>query len=240
MAENDSSQEKSLDATPEKIRKARKKGDIFRSKELGSALAMLGTALGLKLFIPMMATHLEGLLSFNLRYSHKALFDNQRLLAHIGQAFCDFIGLVLPMLLLLKILSIAGGLLIGGLNFSAESLKPSAKKINPLSGFKRMFGMKSLVELVKSFFKVLLVCFTLYFVMRSDMPTILSLNRYPLDLALLQFNQLLWHGFFIMSLSLVLIAVLEIPYQRWEYYKKLRMTVQEAKDEYKRSKVSLK
>ncbi|WP_108650094.1 flagellar biosynthesis protein FlhB [Dongshaea marina] len=234
MAESqDSSQEKNQAPTPDKLRKAREQGDILRSRELVSALMMTGTALGLKLLAPMMSEHLLRLFRENLSFDHTSLFDPRLLLHHLQQALIDCLVLSCPILLLLLLLGIGGNLLLGGLNFSSSSLAPKFSKMNPASGFKRMFSRKSAVELVKSTLKVSFIGLALYLMLQGSLPQILRLGQLPLPQALLQFNQLLWHGLLYMSLTLVVIAVLEIPYQWWEHQQKLRMTQQEVKDEHK-------
>src|SRR5690606_18876904 len=128
-----------------------------------------------------------------------------------------------------------GNTLLGGFNFSWQAAAPKASKLNPLSGFKRMFGLQALVELLKSILKVLVVVGIAYLLLKMFFFDImaLSLMSEPNNIeSALYFLAWLFLG---LCASVSVIAVVDAPYQKWNHIKQLKMSLQEIKDEHKNS-----
>jgi flagellar biosynthetic protein FlhB len=123
--------------------------------------------------------------------------------------------------------------LTGGFIFSMQLISPKFNKLNPLSGLARMFGMKALIELAKSIGKFVIVGAILLLSVMHNIDDLLNLNRMDLGTAVRHAGEMIIDACFWMSMGLVLIAVADVPLQRYQVHKKLKMTKQEIKDEMK-------
>ncbi|KYN88758.1 flagellar biosynthetic protein FlhB, partial [Vibrio cidicii] len=144
--------------------------------------------------------------------------------------------LLVPLLLIffpLFIAAVMGAAGVGGISFSAEAAMPKLSKMNPLSGLKRMVGLQSWVELIKSILKVGLVTgVAIYLIQASQADLIqLSMDVYPQNI----FHSLdiLLNFILLISCSLLIVVAIDIPFQIWQHADQLKMTKQEVKDEYK-------
>ncbi len=123
--------------------------------------------------------------------------------------------------------------MLGGYIFSAKSLAPKASKINPLNGFKRMFGTKALVDLTKAITKFALVGAVLYLVVSANFDRLIALGFMDIDSALAGAGDIIATGAVWVTLTLIIAAGIDVPYQLYEHNKKMKMTKQEIKDEFK-------
>ncbi|PSW03513.1 flagellar biosynthesis protein FlhB [Photobacterium lipolyticum] len=234
MSEN-SSQDKTEQPSQQKLRKAREEGNLPRSKELVTALMTLGAALLLSAFSSDLAHMFDEIATLNMALPKKAAFEPEFMLEHLSFSLTSMIFTISPIFGLLLMITILANIIRGGWNVSVTAAQPKLSKLNPLSGIKRMFSIKSLAELVKSILKVSLIGGTLYWLLGNHLPQIITLQRLPLTEAILQTVDILWQGLFSFGLALLLIAVLELPYAGWDYTKQLKMTKQEVKEEHKNS-----
>ncbi len=148
---------------------------------------------------------------------------------HAGQGLI----LMLPVLGLTLVLAVVASGMTGGYLFSLKAVQPKFDKINPINGFKRMFGPKALVELVKALLKFGLVATALWFMLMSHLEELVLLGRMGLEPALSLAGTLIAKSALAVSLTLALIAMIDVPYQKHQFMKNLRMTKQEIKDEMK-------
>ena len=131
------------------------------------------------------------------------------------------------------IIAFAAAVMLGGFVFSAKSLAPKASKINPLNGFKRMFGTKALVDLTKAIAKFSLVGAVLYFVVSQNFEKLISLGFMSINPALAGAGEIIATGAVWVTLTLLIAAGIDVPYQLYEHNKKMKMTKKEIKDEFK-------
>ncbi len=143
--------------------------------------------------------------------------------------------MLMPFFLISVVAAIASSLVIGGWSFSMEAMAPSFGKMNPWSGLKRMFAVRGLVELIKSILKLLLIGFVAVLMMKSLGADLLNLGHQEPDAAMGHAGQMLTWVFLVLSLVLVVIAAIDIPYQLWDHAKQMKMTKQEVRDEFKDS-----
>jgi flagellar biosynthetic protein FlhB len=237
MAEEDDSQ-KTEEPTAKKLEEARQKGQVAVSKEVGSFLLLFGGAIVVSMFAPHMAQQVRDLSLPFIEHPEQISVDRgamQGLLGHVMLGLLTIMGL--PFLLLV-IFAIAGNLVQNGLVVSAERIAPKPDKLNPLTGAKNMFSLKSLVEFLKSILKILIVGAVLGFVI---VPELTDVRLYPqLDLPTLLhrlYDMIVVLLIAAVSLSAV-IAGLDFFYQRFEFMKQMRMSKQEIKDEYKQTEGS--
>ena len=235
MAEEDSSQEKTEEATPRRQEKAREDGQVPRSKELTTTAVLLAGALGLWAFGGYISQTLLDVLRFNFSFERESAFDVNKMFGHLGHSFHDALFSLIPLFSVLAVAAILGPIALGGFLFSGKSLAPKLNRLDPLAGLKRMFSLKSLVELVKSIGKVAVVIFVTLMVLKLYQDSLLNLGRENLESGIAHSLQIsLWAAIFI-SGSTVVIAFIDIPFQIWDHAKKLKMSKQDIKDEMKDS-----
>lgn len=142
---------------------------------------------------------------------------------------------LIPLFFVLLIAAIVGPVALGGWLFSMEALAPKFSRMNPLSGLKRMFSMKSIVELLKALGKFSIVLTVALFVLARARNELIQISAEPLEMAILHSMQVVGWSAFWLACSLIIIAAVDIPFQIWDSKQKLKMTKQEVRDEYKDS-----
>ena len=231
--ESENGQEKTQEPTPKKLADAKKKGQVPRSKELNSMTIMVFGSLGLLFMGSYMITHITGVMEQGFTLSRAEVFDHSAIFDKFESAITSaFIG-ILPFLVLMAITAIFTPLLLGGWSFSVDSLAFKGDRINPLKGIKRIFSSNGLMELVKAIAKFLVVSVFAIAYMWSHADELLSLGMQPLSVALSQGAYLLGMAFFVVSTALIFISAIDVPFQLWDHSQKLKMTLQEVRDEMK-------
>lgn len=232
MAE-ESDVEKTEDPTPHKREKARKEGQIPRSKELTSVMMLL---VGWALMFSSgsyLVRGLSQLLSEGLRFDISAAIETNRMFYQMDNLFGIAMKAVLPFMLGLYITGIASPLLLGGLNLSAKSIKVDLKRISPVAGFKRLLSKQVLSELLKGVLKVTLVgcAGTLFFYLNKSY--FIQLVNQSVVGALSDAMMLILYALLTVILFLIPVAGYDVFYQIMSNLKKLRMSRQEIRDEFK-------
>ncbi len=235
MSEEDSSQEKTEEPTARRQEKAREDGQVPRSKDLTTAAVMLAGTVGLALFGGWVAHTLMEVLVFNFQLEREVIYDPQLMIAQLVHSFDKAFFSLAPIFAMLLLAAALSPILLGGWLFSGKSIAPKMNRISPIAGIKRIFSVKSLVELVKSIAKIVVVIAVALFTLKYFEQRILILGQQSLEGAIHNSLQIsLWAAIWISS-SILLIAAMDVPYQVWENNKKLKMTKQAVKDEYKDS-----
>ncbi len=229
--------EKTEKATAKKKRDARKKGQVVQSRDLTTAVIFLAVMVTINMTTDYYTTRVIAFyrLVSDLMTETEGLFSFGNIIPLFQQAIEELIVLILPVLMV----ALATGLLLSflqvGALFTTETLKFKLDKINPISGFKKLFSLRSLVELVKSLLKggILVAVVLNYLFGRQG--EILSV----LDLSVAQIAALMWELLFGVGVRaaavLLALAVLDYAYKVWQNEKDLRMSKKEIKDEYKES-----
>lgn len=229
--------EKTLAPTEKRKRDAAKQGDVLRSRELATAVAMLAGAAWLKFAGPWLLAKLMGVLDAGLTFDRGAITDFAPGRLGVSMALA-----VLPPVLLLGLAvmaaSLASQLGFGEGRWLAGNLMPKASRINPLSGLKRMFGLQGLVELGKSLAKAGLLGVICWVWARSHLTDLLDLGRAPLSAQLHTGWEALTGLLFALSFGLVIIAGIDFPIQFVRRFLRLRMSQQEVRDEHKETEGS--
>ena len=229
---DDSDLDKSEQPTDSKLKKAKEKGQIPRSRELTSLIILL---VGIMLFW-IMGTHfvskLKTIIQQAMLVAHRTDDDKQIIFNLINLLTAGFWA-ILPIFVGLVIVAIIAPLSVGGLLFSLQSIKPNLGKLNPISGFKRLFSLRIFSELFKSILKVVLIAFAAALFLIHQFPNMLALPSMYLNNALSQVMQLLIYASLLIVLALIPMVGFDIFYQIWSNLKKLKMSKQEVKDEFK-------
>ncbi len=234
MAE-DSDLERTEPASPRRLEQAREEGDVPRSRELATCTVLLAAGLGLWFSGEGLVRRLNHMLAAGLSFDRAQAFDFNLLVMHLGSRLSDVLIGLAPLAGILLLVALASPLLIGGWLFSAKALQPNFSRLNPLSGLGNMFSVRALVELLKAIGKTLLVGTIAWLVISSQMDAMLMLSVEPLANGTAHLGHLLLTGFIVIVGGLVVIALIDAPYQMWHYANKLKMTREEVRQESKES-----
>ncbi|RZM80297.1 flagellar biosynthesis protein FlhB [Pseudoalteromonas rubra] len=234
MAE-DSGQERTEEPTDKKIRESRKKGQVARSKELGTTFVLLFSAVALLLFGPDIAKGLYNIMGRMFTLNRNETYDTTKMFSVWGEVFSELIFPLSMFVCIICVAGIIGNTLLGGFNFSWEAAAPKASKMSPMKGFKRMFGAQAAVELLKSILKFVLVSGFAIILINMFFYEILHLSIEQIPSSILHALEILAWMFLALSCTMIIISAIDAPYQSHNHHKQLKMTLQEVKDEYKNS-----
>lgn len=235
MAESESGQDKTEEPTEKRKRDAREKGEIARSKELNTVAVTLAGAGGILAFGGYLAETLLEMMRMNFSLTREIIVDERSMGAFLLTSGKMAIWAVQPILILLFVISFVAPIVLGGFVFSGSLLQPKFSRMNPLSGIKRMFSMNALTELLKALAKFFVILVVAVAVLASDRQALLSIANEPLEQAIIHSLQVVGWSALWMSAGLLLIAAADAPFQLWQTHKKMKMTKQEVRDEYKDS-----
>jgi len=225
--------EKTEKATPKKRQDTRKKGQVAKSQEINTAVVLL-VVFGVLSFTGEYM--LEGIMTI-MNYAFSDVMLTSLTESNFKTLFINILlkfALVLsPVLAAAVIGAVISNYMQVGILFSTESIKFKLEKINPLSGFKRMFSVRSVVELLKSLLKITVIGLVTFTVLWGKMDEILSLSNKSIGSTLVSLAKLSVQMGLYASLALLILALMDYMYQRYDYEKNIRMSKQDIKDEYK-------
>jgi len=234
MASNDSGQEKTEEATPKRLREARKKGQVPKSKDVSTivvlivALAMLGIGLGWAgLQIELLMK-----LAFEQAGTRGGLQGSQLMM--VGKtALLTLAKIILPFGVTIVIAAVVVGFLQVGAMFATDPLKPQFKKLNAIEGLKNMFKTQTLIELVKNITKITIVFYLAYSTLKGDIGTMLRTVSVQPGEAVKLGGGLIF-GFVVkVCIAFLVISIIDFIVQKKQFMKQMRMTKDEVKREYK-------
>ncbi|MDV2856455.1 flagellar biosynthesis protein FlhB [Oceanimonas sp. CAM02] len=232
MAESDG-QERTEQPTEQRLRQAREKGQIPRSKELGTAAVLLSAAAALFMLGDALGTAMSAVFAASFELERAAIFDPETMMPALASAIGGIMWPLLGMFAVVLVAALVGNSLLGGFNFSTQAMMPKWNRLSPMSGIKRMFGVQALVELLKSIAKVVFIATIAIWLLWGQFDNILRLSSETLNLAMKDaLELLLWMGLGL-CLALLPIVAIDVPFQVWNHTRQLKMTLQEIKDEYK-------
>jgi flagellar biosynthetic protein FlhB len=227
--------EKTEPASPRRLEQAREEGDVPRSRELATCSLLLASGMAFWFSGGHMIDELNGMLADGLSFDRARAFDMNLLLAHVAAALGKVLLAFAPAALILIVVILASPMLIGGWLFSVKSLQPNFSRMNPMKGLGNMISTRAGVELLKAVAKATLVGWVAWLVMRSELDAVLGLTVEPLASGTAHLGHLMLMSFMFIVGGLIVIAVLDAPYQMWQHAKKLMMSRQELKQEAKES-----
>jgi flagellar biosynthetic protein FlhB len=226
-------QDRTEPASPKKRQDAREKGQVAKSREIPSVLVLLG---GLSVFYfagSWMFGHLIENTGSILTQCGQTLLNAETTQSFFWEIFRFVVKLLAPLFAVVVLVGIIGNIGQVGFLLTGKSLIPSFSKFNPISGMARLFSLRSIVELVKSILKVLIVGGIAYAMLHGEMDKIPALTELdPMSILAFMGQVSLKIGFYT-CLVLIILAGLDYIFQRWQHERDLRMTKQEIKDEFK-------
>jgi flagellar biosynthetic protein FlhB len=229
-------QERTEKATGKKRTDARRKGQVAQSREVSSVMILM-TSLGIFYFAgSWMFWNLSELIGGIYQNIGTLRFkDVNDASAFSLEILYLFLTVLLPFLLPIAIVGLIANIMQVGFQISTEAMALKLSKLNPISGMKRLASLKSLVELGKSIIKILFIGSIVYLLMKSDMQKFPSLIQQEVGQILVFIARVSLKICFFVCLAMIVLALLDYIYQRWQYEQDLKMTKQEVKDEQKQS-----
>jgi flagellar biosynthetic protein FlhB len=233
MAEDTPQEEKTEEPTARRIEKAREDGQVLRSQDMTIAVVTIGFIASLYSLSFFLAPRFIELFRDSLTFSSDSINDQSALVMRLANIVGESYLVLSPVLAISVLLAIFGATALDGFVFSWKAIAPKASKINPISGLVRIFGLKAVVELVKSVLKFSLVALTAGIYLYSNFEQVLLFSRGDIASSIYDATAFVLFGALIVSVALAVIAAIDVPYQRYELIRKLKMTKQEIKDEFK-------
>ena len=234
MAE-ESGAEKTEDASPRRLEKAREEGDIPRSRELATFAVLMVAGGGLWITGGSLVGRLSNALESGLSLDREQIYNPNVLFERIGTDIAGVMLACLPLAGAILLVMLASPLMIGGWNFSAKAFTPSFNKLNPMRGLGNMVSANALIELLKAIAKTLLIGAVAWYVVMSQKDAVIGLVVEPLGTSTVHLGSILAKAFLTMVGALGAVALLDGPYQIWHYADKHKMTRQEVIQESKES-----
>lgn len=230
---SDSAQDKTEDPTAQKLNKARQDGQVARSIELPAAVIVIGSIAMLMVTGGWLITRLSAVFAQGFVFDRQLIEKPLLLPAHFGEQIMAAFVLVLPIILFTMVAAVVASGLTGGYLFSLSAVMPKGSKLDPISGLKRIFGTHALVELGKAILKFVLVAGVLWWSLMINMDKLVQIGQMGLEPALDAAGRMILQSGLWVALSLAVIAMIDVPWQKHSFTKRMRMTKQEVKDEFK-------
>jgi len=237
MAE-ESGQEKTEEPTGKRLEDAREKGQVPRSRELTTVLVLIVSAVTLFFMGENIVADLGDVMSKSFSFTRKELFDPMAMIHHFIHTIEIMLWDMGIFLAATVIAALAAPALIGGWNFSTQAMAPKGERMDPIKGLKRIFGPQGLIELAKALGKFILIGAISTAILWGLRDQLLTLGRQEVEVAMADLGYLTLWVFLAITASLILIALIDVPFQLWNHTRQLRMTKQEVKDEMKDSEGS--
>lgn len=232
MAE-DSDLERTEPASAKRLQTARDDGNIPRSRELSTfAITMTGVALLMTLG-GKLGSAIMLMMKQLLIFDQHTVAQAEPAIIRFKEALFSMLWQLMPILGGLALVAVATPILIGGWNFTLSPLEPKLTKLNPASGIKRIFSLNSATEGLKAILKSMLIGGVAVWIIWRERTDILGLLTMPLEAGILKMTDMLITTFFTVTAAMLMLVVIDVPFQLWNYHKQLRMTKEEIKQEYK-------
>lgn len=231
--------EKTEPATSKKLNDIRKEGQIAKSKELITAVSLMSLFIILKIYLSKLGTGLIDVYTQVYNSISKVVDDSYNGLpirtagSVMQQVIIDMIKLVIPILLVAIVIAILGNMLQQKWMVTAKPLQPKFSKISPISGFKRMFSVRQLVELIKSIAMISIIMIVVYNTVKSKMNILLTFYDVGLNTALSTIGSIIIDLGIKISAVFLIVGFADLFYQRIKFKNDNMMTKQEIKDEFK-------
>jgi flagellar biosynthetic protein FlhB len=234
-AQQEDKSQKTEQPTAKKLEDAKKKGNIPLSKEFNSFILFIFIALLIVFVFPKISLQSLNKLSYFINQPHQIILKPDTIYHLIKQVLLILFSLASLPLLFCLIAAIIGNLLQNGVMFVPEVIKFQLDRISIFSGFKRIFSLNSVVELIKGLAKIFIISTAIYITVKSEMFQFTMIHTFDMEEILNFLNQSLENIFITVCVIMFFIAALDFLYQKHKYITNLMMSKEELKKEYKES-----
>ncbi|KAA0257119.1 flagellar biosynthesis protein FlhB [Deferribacter autotrophicus] len=224
--------ERTEEATPRRRQKAIEEGNVPKSRELSTAVTFLVSVLFLYFYTPVFIENFEKFLNHVLNFSRPGI--DKEIAIQVFDFSIQFILRVLaPFFALMLVVGVLVNIAQFGFIISPKALEPKWDRLNPVNGFSNLFSKRSFAELLKSLFKIFVVGIVAFYIIKGRMVTILNLADTDPFSSMAFLGKLIFELCFKIGLLILIMAILDFFYQKWQYEQDLKMTKQEVKEEFK-------
>ncbi|WP_105133385.1 flagellar biosynthesis protein FlhB [Burkholderia sp. BE12] len=230
---DESDLDKTEAATPRRREKAREEGQVARSRELASFALLAAGFYGAWLLAGPSGGHLQAMLRGAFTFDRATAFDTNRMLSAAGSASLEGFAALLPLLALTGVAALLAPMALGGWLISQKTFELKFDRLNPISGLGRIFSIQGPIQLGMSVAKTLVVGGIGGIAIWRSKDELLGLATQPLGAALPDALHLVAVCCGTTVAGMLVVAGLDVPYQLWQYNKKLRMTKEEVKREHR-------
>lgn len=235
MSDKTDDQEKTEEATPRRLEKAREEGQVARSRELTTFTMLLGGVLCLSTMGSYLYQQLRAVMESAFLFDRRGAMEAPAMMGTAWDLGQQALTTLMPLFIFMTVLALVSPMLLGGFLVSSKALVPQLSKLNPIKGFKRIFSMQALAELAKVIAKIVLMGTVAALFMLAHEKDFMALLHLPIDQALVSMLKLSALACGVMVLSLVVVILIDVPFQLWNHAKQLRMSKEEIKREHKES-----
>ena len=235
MPDIDRDQERTEQASPRRREEARKKGQVARSQEVVSVAILLACATLLYFSSTWMLDRMMDLMRWAFRESGSTVIHINTVQSIAVIWLYKLFIVLTPLFLTIVAAGLLANYLQFGFLFSTEAVQFDLSKLDPIRGFQRLLSLKSLVELIKSLIKFTVVSCVVYFTMKNEIEGLIPLMDESVWGILVYIGRIMFRIVITTSWVLIVLAILDYLYQRWEFEKGLKMSKQEVKDEFKQT-----
>ena len=219
--------------TAKKIRDARKKGNVAKSKEVVNVVTFLGIIFVFSILSDFIIRQLEELISMFLTMDISNSLNEDMIQPIMLKTMLTLFMSFLPIGFIVMVLGVIGNIMQTGFLFSPEALKPKLDKLNPVTGFKNMFSMKALGTLFKSLAIIIFLGIIGFIFIKNNYYSIINIGNIYTPYLIPAIRELIVNLFKVIMVGLVVIGVADYGYQLYTYNKDMKMTKQEVKEEFK-------
>lgn len=230
---SDDSQDKQLPASARKLQKAREEGQVVRSKDLGHFLVVLAATGVLMGLAPMWMSRIQDLLHAGLRFDARTVANPDVMLERLGTWGMEALFIVVPFALGIALASVAASILAGGWVMSFKVLTPNFGKLNPISGFANLWSKQHLIDALKACLLALILGTAGAMFLYKVWPSMIELMAVPLPAAMHRLGLTMSEVLGSMLLVMATFALLDWPLQKFLFARRMRMSHQDIKDEFK-------
>jgi len=229
----ESGQERTEQPTPKRLNDAKKKGQIARSRELNTTAILLAGGGGMIFMGDHIMGGLRDMMVNGLSLDRNVLLNSESMVTLFSDNIADALLMLAPLFVLLVVVALLVPMALGGFSFSLEAIAFKAEKLNPIKGLGKIFAWRGLVELLKALAKFVIVATVVVIYLNINTDKLLHLGDLSIEVALVETAYLIFWGFLFTSCALIVVTIIDVPFQIWDHSKQLMMTLQEVKDEYK-------
>jgi type III secretion protein U len=225
--------EKTEKATPKKLRDARRKGQVAKSQDFPSAFTFVVSISVTLVSAAYLFEQMASYMAFTFRSIQTNIDLTNRAGGYLAQCWLVVLNCSVPISIVTALVGVIISFLIVGPTFSSEVMKPDVKRLNPVQNLKNMFKVKTLIELIKSLLKIIGAIILIYSVVYNSIPQIVATAAMPPWGAAQVFSDFLIKVIIRVGIFFVIIAILDLAFQKHNFMKEMRMEKFEVKQEFK-------
>ena len=226
--------EKTEKATPKKRRDQRKEGNVFQSKDVITVVSLFGSFYMLKLLFPKIYETVRVFMIDFIGYAGTVTDTSQGQIDEVARMVVGaVVRTILPLLLISVVLAVVATGVQTKFLVSSKSVRPQLKRLNPISGIKKLFSLQNIIELIKSILKIIILIAVIYNIVIDDMVQVVRTMDMDITMSGIFMLDMVMKLVIRICMAFLVIAALDFMYQWWEYERKLKMSKQEVKEEHK-------